>query len=315
MKHSGKPLKVIFLGTSEFAVLPLQSLLNSPHTVAAVVTKSDRISGRGRKQQPTPVKQCIEKLYPQIPLFQPESLKDSSFHQTLASLQPDIFVVASFPIMPQTLVELPPLGCLNIHPSLLPKYRGAAPIRWTLMNGDTVTGVTTFFIGGKIDAGNLFLQLSTEIYPLEDYGSLHNRLSQLGAELAVKSLDLISQGKVFTSLQDESQAIPAPKIRKEHCLIDWNKSAQSICNQIRALSPEPGAYTIVEGKRLKLYASQIHPKKPIETGKTFVYQDKLFIGCQDLCLELIEVQLEGKRRLKAADFLRGCKVVDSKLIL
>ncbi len=157
MNHSGKPLKVIFLGTSEFAVQPLQTLLNSPHSVIAVVTKSDRISGRGQKGQPTAVKKFVENLYPELTLFQPESLKDPGFHQPLRLLHPDIFVVASFPIMPQALVELPPLGCLNIHPSLLPQYRGAAPIRWTLMNGDSVTGVTTFFIGGKIDSGNIFL--------------------------------------------------------------------------------------------------------------------------------------------------------------
>ena len=285
MKNSGKPLKVIFLGTSEFAVLPLQALLNSPHSVAAVVSKSDRISGRGQLQHPTAIKKYVDKFYSELPFFQPDNLKDPVFHQSLRMLHPDIFVVASFPIMPQALVELPPLGCLNIHPSLLPQYRGAAPIRWTLLKGDAVTGVTTFFIGGKIDSGNIFQQRSLEIYPLEDYGSLQNRLSKLGAELALQSLDLISQGKISTTLQDESQATPAPKIRKQHCLVDWNKPAQSICNQIRALSPEPGAYTIIDGKRLKLFASQINPKKLIDTGKTLIYEDKLFVGCQDFCLE------------------------------
>ena len=307
MNESGAPLKVVFLGTSDFALEPLQAILKSRHILAAVVTKSDRSAGRGQKQLPTPVKKFMEDSCPALPLLQPDSLKDPAFLDMLRRFQPDIFVVASFPIMPKILLQIPPLGCLNIHPSLLPKYRGAAPIHWTLMNGDSVTGVTTFFIGGQIDAGNIFLQQSLEILPWEDYGSLHHRLSVLGAVLALKSLDLIAQSKVTTYPQDESQATPAPKIRNEHCRIDWNRPAHTICNQIHALSPQPGAYTYFQGKRLKLFAARICPEKLTDSGTAKIQQDRIFIACQDQSLELLEVQLEGKKRMKTADFIHGLK--------
>ena len=305
---SDKKLRIVLLGTSEFAIKPFRRIIESAHEIVAVVTKTDRHSGRGRKKVRTPVMDFITGDFPDIDVIQPDSLKDQDFQNKLSALQADLFVVASFPIMPMTVVNIPPFGCLNIHPSLLPKYRGAAPIRWTLMKGDAVTGVTTFFIGGKVDAGSIFLQRELQVLPMEDYQSLHDRLSEFGADLVLESLKKIIMGDISTIPQDESLATPAPKIQKSHCAIDWSKPAQDICNQIRALSPEPGAYTIFRGKRLKLYSSQIADTARLNSGEGHINQQKLFIGCKDLCLELLEVQLEGRKRMKAQDFIRGLHI-------
>lgn len=299
-------MKIIFLGSSAFAVPILKRVLESQFEVTAVVTKADAIAGRGLTEKGTAVKEFTTANFPQIPLLQPESLKDEAFLESLQGFGADIFLVASFPIMPKKMLAIPPLGAMNVHPSLLPKYRGAAPIRWTLFKGEIETGVTTFFIGGKVDAGNIFLQRRIHIHPYEDYGALHDRLAALGAEMAVESLEKIAQGDISTTIQDESLACPAPKISKEDCLVDWSKSSLDICNQIRALSPEPGAYTVINGKRLKLFAA--NPTDKISArGDVLIDKDKVFIGCGGGCLELVEVQIEGKKRMKIGDFLRGVK--------
>ncbi len=303
----GKALNIIFLGTSEFALPTLKALIESRHNLLAVVTKRDRPQGRGRRESPTAVMKYLIEKGVDIEVYQPQSLKDEQFIRNLEALNPQLFVVASFPIMPRKMVNIPTIGCLNIHPSLLPKYRGAAPIRWALLNGETITGVTTFFIGGKVDAGNIFLQKSLPIKPMENYGSLHNRLANLGAELAIKSVELISQGEVKTFPQDETQATPAPKITKEDLRIDWNQPAEKICNKIRAFSPQPGAYTIIDGRRFKVFAAQPNAFREYDSGKGAVEKDGIYVGCGDCCIELLEVQFEGKKRLKARDFLRGFK--------
>ena len=298
-------MKLIFFGTSEFAIPALKLLLDSQHQVLAVVTKCDQPSGRGLREKPTPVKTFVLNHAPSTVLIQPAKLRNREFLDDVARLGAEIFVVASFPIMPMSLVEIPPMGCLNIHPSLLPEYRGAAPIRWTLINGETRTGVTTFFIGGKVDAGNILLQRETEIAPDENYGRLHDRLSEMGAELAIESLKAIAKGEIHTRQQDNSLATPAPKITPEQLRIDWTRDAASIHNQVRAFSPGPGAYTILNGKLLKVLTSEPDYSRRIPPGSGICERNGLFAGCGDGALELLEVQMEGRKCLPAKAFICG----------
>lgn len=303
--NRGRALKIIFLGTAEFAIPSLRSVLDSRHETAAVVTKSDRPSGRGRREKPTPVKLFLREYSPQTPLIQPDKLKDPEFHRQLAEYDAELFVVACFPILPMKVVRLPKTGCLNIHPSLLPRYRGAAPIRWTLMNGDETTGVTTFFIGERVDGGSVLLQRETPIAQGENYGSLEHRLAEMGADLALESLDIIAAGEIHTKIQDESTATPAPKIRPEHKRVDWNRSALKIHNHIRAFAPKPGVFTFLNGRRLKIFASEPYSEMdiPLQIGK--IDGEKLFAGCGEGALELLELQIEGRKRLPVKNFLRG----------
>jgi methionyl-tRNA formyltransferase len=306
-------LKLIFCGTSEFALPALKALLNSRNSVLAVVTKSDQPAGRGLRQKSTPVKVFMEKEFPQVPVLQPINLRDENFLQRLRGFEAEIFVVASFPIMPMKMVRLPYKGCLNIHPSLLPQYRGAAPIRWALINGDTETGITTFLIGEKIDAGNILLQRPTTISPNENYGYLHQRLAEIGAELALESLDLLEKGQITPKLQDESQASMAPKITSEDLKLNWNWDAISVHNRVRAFSPDPGAFTFLNGLRLKIFASATHTNVNLECGKVLIDGHRMFVGCKKGALELLEVQMEGKKRLPMVEFLRGSRFKEMKL--
>jgi methionyl-tRNA formyltransferase len=298
-------VKLVFFGSSDFSIPILERVLKSEHQVLAVVTKSDKPAGRGLKESPTSVKIFVQKFFPSYKLIQPAGLREQNFLSEIAELKAELFLVASFPIMPKELVDLPLRGCLNVHPSLLPKYRGAAPIRWTLLNGEKKTGVSTFFIGGKIDSGNILLQREIEIYPDEDYASLHQRLSQLGAELAVSSLRQIAEGEFATFPQDESSATPAPKIKSEHLKIDWSRSAEAIYNQIRAFSPEPGAYTHLEGKRLKILKAQLDFSRTLPPGQAICDKNELFVGCGQGALILCQLQMEGKKCLPAETFICG----------
>lgn len=298
-------MKLVFLGTAEYAIPPLRAVLDSLHETVAVVTKSDRPSGRGLREKPTPVKIFLREYSPQTPLIQPDKLKDPEFQRQLAEYNAELFVVACFPILPMKVVRLPKVGCLNIHPSLLPRYRGAAPIRWTLMSGDEVTGVTTFFIGEKVDGGSILLQRETPIAEGENHGALEHRLAEMGADLALESLDIIAGGEIRTRIQDESKATPAPKIQLEDMRVDWNRSAGEIHNHIRAFAPKPGVFTFMNSRRLKIYASRPHPeiKAPIRQGR--IDGESLFAGCGEGVLEILELQIEGKKRLLIKDFLRG----------
>jgi methionyl-tRNA formyltransferase len=314
---TAKTLNIIFLGTAEFAIPALTAIIKSPYKLIAVVTKSDKPSGRGLKEKPSPVKLFLQKYHPAIKLMQPDSLKNPSFQEELADWGADLFVVCAFPIMPSTMVKIPRLGCINIHPSLLPKYRGAAPIRWSLINGETKTGVTTFFIGEKIDAGNILLQREIVVSPEEDYGELHHRLSLIGAELAPESIALIANGTYHLLPQDESLATPAPKIQSEDLLLDWNSEAVTLNNRIRAFSPEPGAFTILDNKRLKIFRARPEPELALSPGETLRQKKQLLVGCSKGSLAILEIQLEDKKRMPIEDFLKGyrgdCIIQNSKL--
>lgn len=296
----------MFFGTSQFAAPALKAVIDSRHHLLAVVTKSGRISGRGLKESPTAVKLFLDSYALGIPIIQPEKLKDESFQREVAALNAEIFTVASFPIMPMKLVNIPPLGCLNLHPSLLPQYRGAAPIHWALLKGETVTGLTTFFIGGRIDAGNILLQREIPIRPEEGFQSLHDRLAEEGAELLLKSLDLIAGGEFNTIPQDEALATPAPKVGAEDMRIDWNQPAAQIFNRVRAFSPYPGAFTRLQGKRLKIVTCRIAGGESLPPGKGICVEGGMIVGCGSKeNIELLKVQLEGKKILPCSAFVCG----------
>jgi len=300
-------MKVVFCGTSEFAVPILKAVLDSRHEVTTVVTKSEKPSGRGLTERPTAVKSFMGRYSPSTSIIQPSRLKDVDFQKGLKSFNPDVFVVASFPIMPMSMVIIPDKGCVNVHPSLLPLYRGAAPIQWALIDGAEKTGVTTFIIGKEVDAGKILLQRELDIFPEENCGSLHDRLSMVGAEMVLASLDLVEKDDFEAIPQDESKATAAPKIKKEDLLIDWNNDARVIHNRVRAFSPHPGAYTILNGRRLKILKSKPDYSHNLPPGSGLCYKTGLFAGCRDGALELLELQFEGKKCLSQAAFICGFK--------
>jgi methionyl-tRNA formyltransferase len=244
-----------------------------------------------------------------LPLLQPESLKDSSFRESLTSLKPELFVVVAFRILPSVLLGIPRRGAINLHASLLPAYRGAAPIQWALINGETVTGLTTFLIEPKVDRGAILLQKKIPIDPEDNYGSLADRMSELGADLVLRSIDGWEAGQIIPQHQDHSQATAAPKIKPEHRQINWSLPALQIHNLIRGLAPQPGAFTTWKKRTLKVFSSRVvelegtaQPPGTITTatGNQFIVQTG------DHGLALLEAQLEGKKRLSIEEFLRGC---------
>lgn len=295
-------MKIIFMGTPDFAVPSLKALVESKHPVIAVVTGADKERGRGQKLTYTAVKEFAVKN--DIPVLQPEKLKDEDFINQLKELNADLYVVVAFRILPVEVFTVPPKGTFNLHGSLLPKYRGAAPIQWALINRDKETGVTTFMLEQKVDTGNMIIQKKIPITEEDDFGSLHDKLSLVGAEVVSKTVALIDEGNLKLQKQDDSLASPAPKITKEMTEINWNKSAGEIHNLIRGLSPYPGAFFKFGDKIIKIYKSKISTdySSPGEFKQT---KNLLIIGCGKDSLEVLELQQEGKKRLKIEEFLRG----------
>lgn len=297
-------MKIIFMGTPDFSIPVLKSIYESKHDVLAVVTAPDKERGRGQKVSFTPVKQFgIEN---KIPVYQPEKLKgNSEFIEQMRSLQPDLFVVVAFRILPKEVFDIPKYGSFNLHASLLPKYRGAAPIQWALIKGETETGLTTFKLAEKVDTGNLYLQEKVEIKNEDNFGTLHDKLSEIGAKIVLDTINLIESGKFELKQQDDSLATPAPKITKEICEIDWKKSAEEIHNLVRGLSPHPTAFFIYNNKVIKIYKTEIVTGtnlKPFEFSQS---KTELTVGCGKNALRILEIQQEGKKRMSIADFLRG----------
>lgn len=292
------------MGTPDFAVPSLKILCDSIHSVAAVVTGMDKERGRGQKVEFTPVKKfAIEN---NIPVLQPEKLKDPSFISEIRSYQPDLIVVVAFRILPEELFTIPEFGSFNLHASLLPKYRGAAPIQWCLMNGDKKTGVTTFKLEQKVDTGNIYLMKEIDIDDDDDMGSLHDKLSFLGAETVLETVNMIEEGNINLILQNDSESTPAPKITKEMGSINWNNPAFNIHNLVRAFSPAPGAYFFHDNKQIKIFRTQVCAEN-ISPGKIKASSDELIVGCGEGSLKILELQLEGKKRMDAESFLRGYK--------
>jgi methionyl-tRNA formyltransferase len=300
-------MRVVFCGNPEFALPSLEAIARLGHEIPAVITSPDRPKGRGRKLRPPPVKESAKKLG--LRVLQPPKLREPQFLAEVRSLEPEVMVVVAFRILPPELFTLPSCGAFNLHASLLPLYRGAAPINWAVINGETETGLTTFFLKREVDTGDTILQRRIEIGEEESCGELSQRLSHLGAELVLETLKLVESGEVSTTPQDESRATRAPKIEKEHCRIDWSKSALEVKNLIRGLSPQPGAFTHFRGKILKLYRSQLSDdvKSCGAPGEVVHSSSKegVVVACRDGSLYLQELQVEGKRTVTGSEFIRG----------
>ena len=298
------------MGTPDFAVPSLEVLVKEGWSVVAVITAPDRPKGRGQKLIPSPVKETALKY--QIPVLQPTNLKSLDFLEELRSFKADIQVVVAFRMLPEVVWNMPPLGTFNLHASLLPDYRGAAPINWAIINGEKETGVTTFFLKHEIDTGSIIFQEKEPINPEDDLGMLYERLMIKGASLVLKTIEAVAQGDIQTQAQTESPNLQhAPKIFKETCEIDWNKSAIDIHNLIRGLSPYPAAWTIVQDKTCKIFKSEPTDKFPekLQPGEYFSDgKSHLTYKTGSGGLKILELQLEGKKRMGIEEFLRGNKL-------
>lgn len=300
-------MRIIFWGTPEFAIPSLKILFENNHEVLTVVTAPDKERGRGQKVSFTPIKAfAIEKS---IPVLQPERMKDENFISNLKMINADLYVVVAFKILPGEIFTIPKFGSFNLHASLLPKYRGAAPIQWTLINGETETGVTTFALEEKVDTGNVYLQKKIPILPEDNFGTLHDKLSLLGAEAVLETVNLIGSGNVMLQKQDDTLATPAPKVTKEIMQIDWNHSAENIHNLVRAFSPQPGAFFIHDGKIVKVLKTKVIQDKRLNPGEFLENKGQLFIGCKDASIEVLEIQFEGRKKMSTVEFLRGTSLI------
>lgn len=307
------------MGTPEFAVATLGSLLMNGFNVVAAVTVPDKPAGRGRSIHKSAVKEFAESSY--IPVLQPNNLKDPEFIQKLKSLNADVFIVVAFRMLPEEIWKLPSVGTINLHASLLPYYRGAAPINHAIINGETRTGVTTFFIDDKIDTGNILLREEVHIFPFENAGDLHDRMTKLGARLIIRTLAGIFD-KSITPQPQSNFLIPgqeiktAPKIHPEDCVINWNSGTVKIHNLIRGLAPAPGARSQFRSKKnslsFKIFESIPEIEKHSLSYGTIVSDGKYYmkIACTDGFLSIINLQVEGKRKMNSIEFLKGFKISD-----
>ncbi len=302
-------MRIIFMGNPDFAVPSLQRISKSSHKIIAVVSNLPKRIGRGNKIKETVVGIAAKAM--EIPLLQPPKLNDKQFLQYLSWMKPDIFVVVAYKILSDRLLSIPKYGAINLHPSLLPKYRGAAPIQWSLINGDLQTAVTTILLSKQIDSGEILLQEIVDIGDEDNYGTLASRLSEIGADLVIKTLNGIEEGNLKGTSQDESKVTLAPKIKSDDYKINWTKPAFEIHNLIRAFSPAPGAFTTFNSKRIKIFSSSMLNKSSDNNkcGEIVIYsKNQLVIQTGKGLLEIGEVQLEGKKRMKVEEFLRGTKL-------
>lgn len=298
-------VKVVFMGTPEFAVPSLQKLIET-QTVAGVVTQPDRPAGRGRQVRPSPVKVTAKKAG--IPLYQPKSLRSEESAAPLRAWQPDVIVVVAFgQILRPHVLDLPVHGCINVHASLLPRWRGASPIQHAIMAGDSKTGITLMQMDEGLDTGPIYLQESLNIHANETAASLHDRLSELGANLLAQRLDDIVQGRIEAAAQDSALATYAPLIKKSAGLLDWQRSSTELDRHIRAMTPWPGAFSSWQGESLKILVAQptVEQMPSGQPGQLFVDQDAVLVHTGDGSLRLDRIQLAGKKAMSAADFLRG----------
>lgn len=303
-------MNIVFMGTPDFAVPCLQALINSGENVQAVFTQPDKPKGRGYKLTPPPVKELA--VQNNIPVYQPLSLKKGDDAERsleiLRELSPDMIVVTAYgKILPREILELPEYFCLNVHASLLPKYRGAGPIQWSVLNGEKITGVTTMVMADGIDTGDMLLSRSTEIGENETASELHDRLSVMGAELLISTIKAVKENSITPIKQDDGLSSYAPMLTKDMCPIDFSNSANEIHNKIRGLSSFPCATAILDGKRIKIYRSELSDEDPgnLPCGE-IVNADNFTVVCGDgKCIKFTEIQAEGGKRMKTADYLRG----------
>ncbi len=307
-------MRIVFLGTPQFAVPTLQRIVQAGHAVPAVFTQPDRPKGRGGALAAPPVKEAAQHLG--LPVHQPERVRRPEVVEQLREIGSDAMVVVGYgQIIPQSIIDLPRFGIINVHASLLPKYRGAAPIQWAIANGETRTGVTTMRIDAGLDTGDMLLKWETEIGPAEDALQLGPRLADAGAALLIETLRRIEAGSLIAEPQDSTQATLAPILKKEDGQIDWNWPAQRIFNRSRGFLPWPGVYTIFRGQLLHIWkcAPAERPTAP-EPGRLHPDRRRLFVSCGDkTTLELLEVQIEGRKRVPAEAFLNGQRISDNEV--
>lgn len=315
-----KNIKIVFFGTPEFAVASLSRLVSDGYDIAAVVTMPDKIAGRGHKMIQSDVKQyAIEKG---LKVLQPTNLKSSEFVDELREIGADLFIVIAFRMLPEVVWGMPPLGTFNLHASLLPKYRGAAPLNWAVINGDEETGVTTFFLKHEIDTGDIIEQRKIKIHPEDNVGTIHDKLMMLGAEMVEHTVADIAAGNVKPLPQPAGEFTPAPKIFKETCRIKWDSESQKIHNLVRGLSPYPAAWTtFVEARNpeknidVKIFETslgEVIKEKDVMPGNVRVLKDRLFVSSADGWIEILSLQPSGKKRMPADAFLRGYRPVSFK---
>ena len=322
-------LRIVFFGTPEFAVASLDYLVSEGYNIVGAVTMPDKPAGRGHKLYQSPVKEYA--VAHNIPLLQPVKLKDADFVEKLRAFNADLFIVIAFRMLPEVVWQMPPLGTFNLHASLLPRYRGAAPINWAVINGDTETGVTTFFLKHEIDTGDILRQERVEILPEENVGDVHDKLMNLGAELTLDTVRHIIAGDLSPIPQSEllqgEDATPAPKIFKETCRIDWSKPAISIHNLVRGLSPYPAAWSEIHDAdntdasplAIKIFKTCVMPSNSADntlpTGSMAVGNGTMTVQCANgTTVEILELQPAGKRRMSASEFLRGAHLPQNAIL-
>ena len=299
--------RTIFMGTPDFACPALQKLIERGDNLVAVVTQPDRPKGRGQRLMPPPVKALAEKNG--IPVYQPQKVRDPAFIDIIRELKPDVIVVVAFgQILPKALLDIPPHGCINVHASLLPRYRGAAPLNWCIINGETETGVTTMLMDVGLDTGDMLLVQKTPLDENEDILSLHDRMATLGADLLAETLDRLATGDLVPQPQHNADSCYAPMLKKEDGIISWHADARTIHNQVRGLAVWPGACTTIDGQVLKIFRTRVgsgsgEPGTVLQAAK-----GHFEVACQSGTLFLLELQLAGKKRLDCASFLAGYPV-------
>ena len=301
-------MKIVFMGNPQFAVPSLRKLVESDHDILSVVTNPPKPAGRGKQLIKSPVAECAKEL--NLPIIETDELKSENFLHTLRDLNGDVFAVVAYRILPKKVINIPLKGAINLHGSLLPKYRGAAPIQWALINGESETGLTTFIIQPKVDKGNILLQKTIKIDPDDNYGSLAEKMSHTGAELLVNTVDRFESENVEPYNQLDSNATMAPKITPALTNISWEKSAKEIHNLIRGLAPFPGARTVLDSKTLKIFKTKyIEENSTNNSGEiSNIGKDSFNVQTGKGQLIVLEVQVEGKRRMNAGDFLRGVQL-------
>lgn len=298
-----RSLNIVFMGSPDFAIPSLEKIHASDHTIQAVVSNPDKRRGRGSTPEPTVVKKRALELG--LKTIDVQDVKSEKFHEAITELRPELLVVVAFRILPMSILEIPSIGSVNLHASLLPKYRGAAPIHWSIIKGEKETGCTVFFLNDNVDTGEIITQSRTKIGENETTGDLYNRLKETGTDLLLRAINQIAEGSVQTTKQDHKLATPAPKLFKENTRIDFTRPALEVHNLIRGLSPFPTAWCIYDGKKMNVYRSLTDGDMKLKPGELHFDDGKLLVGCGDKPVELKSVQLPGKRKMSGKDFANG----------
>ena len=300
-------MNIIFMGSPDFAVPSLEKINDDPaFNVLAVVSNVDKRRGRGNDKAPTPVKKRALELG--LKVIEVEDLRSTEFEEQISALNPDLLVVVAFRVLPKNIMDIPKIGSINLHASLLPKYRGAAPIHWAVINGEAETGCTIFFLDERVDTGSIILQKKLVIGDDETTGDVYNRLMGFGSDALLEAMHIIGSEDYQLQTQNDEDATPAPKLFKENTELDFSQSAVDVHNKIRGLSPFPTAWTTYKSDLFKIFKSKLGPISNIEAGELLIKDNKLLVGCKEGTVQLLELQLPGKKRIAAEDFIRGYEV-------